>query len=99
MLSAGITGVIWALWHITMWTIRNSLGLEEIIPLFIWAVLLSLILGMTWFRFENLLSVSLLHMIFNICFLAPAKYNDGITFAGILICYIFRKYKKGIKEF
>ncbi len=98
-LSAGITGMIWAVWHIPMWTIRNSLGLEEVIPLLIWAVLISLILGMAWFRFENLLSVSLLHMIFNVCFLAPAKCNNVILFAGIMICYIFRKYKKGIKEF
>lgn len=82
-----------------MWTIRNSLGLQDVLPLMIWAVLISLILGMAYFRFENLLSVSLLHMIFNICFLAPAKYNNMIIFAGIMICYIFRKYKKGIKEF
>lgn len=98
-LSAGITGVIWALWHIPIWTVRNSLELEEVIPLLVWAVLISLVLGMAWFGFENLLSVSLLHMIFNICFLAPAKYNNVVIFAGIIICYIFRTYKKGIKEF
>ena len=98
-LAAGVTGMIWAVWHIPMWTIRNSLGLAEVIPLLIWAVLISLILGMAWFRFKNLLSVSLLHMIFNICFLAPAKYNNVVIFAGMMICYIFRKYKKGIKEF
>ena len=98
-LSAGVTGVIWAVWHIPMWAIRNSLGLEEVIPLLIWAVLTSLFLGMAYFRFENLLSAALLHMIFNICFLAPAKYNDIVIFAGIMICYIFRKYKKSIKEF
>ena len=92
-------GVLWAVWHIPMWTIRNSSGLEEVIPLFIWAVLISLVLGMVWFRFENLLSAALLHMIFNICFLAPVKYNDIVIFAGIMICFIFRKYKKGIKEF
>ena len=98
-LSAGLTGIIWAVWHIPMWTIRNSLGFEDILPLMIWAVLISLILGMACFRFENLLSVSLLHMVFNICFLAPAEYNNVVIFAGIIICYIFRKYKKGIKEF
>ena len=98
-LSAGVTGVIWAVWHIPRWTIRNSLGWKEVIPLLIWAVLISLVLGMVWFGFENLLSVSLLHMIFNICFLAPAKYNNVVIFSGIMICYIFRKYKKSIKEF
>lgn len=98
-LSAGLTGIIWAVWHIPMWTIRNSLGFEDILPLMIWAVLISLILGMACFRFENLLSVSLLHMIFNICFLAPAKYNNMVIFACIIICYILGKYKKSIKEF
>ncbi len=98
-LAAGVAGVIWAVWHIPMWTIRNSLGLEEVIPLLIWAVLISLVLGMAWFRFENLVSVSLLHMVFNICFLAPAKYNDVVILIGIIVCCIIRKYKKGIKEF
>ena len=99
MLSVGITDVIWAIWHIPMWTIRNSLGLEDVVPLLIWTVLISLILGTAYFRFENLLSVSLLHTICNICFLAPAQYNDMIILAGMMICYIFMKYKKGIKEF
>lgn len=66
-LSAGIVGMIWAVWHIPMWTVRNSLGPEEVIPLLIWAVLISLILGMAYFQFENLLSVSLLHMVFSPC--------------------------------
>ena len=99
VLSVGITGVIWAIWHIPMWTIRNSLGLEDVVPLLIWTVLISLILGTAYFRFEDLLSVSLLHTICNICFLAPAQYNDMIILAGMMICYIFMKYKKGIKEF
>ena len=38
-----INGIIWAVWHIPMWTIRNSLGFEDILPLMIWAVLISLI--------------------------------------------------------
>lgn len=95
-LSAGIVGMIWAVWHIPMWTVRNSLGPEEVIPLLIWAVLISLVLGMAYFQFENLLSVSLLHMVFNICFLAPAKYNDIVVFFGIMICYPFKKYKRGL---
>lgn len=97
--AAGLTGIIWAVWHIPMWSIRNSLAWDEVILLFVWAVLISFILGAVWFKFENLLSVSLLHMTFNICFLAPAQYNDAVIFMGITICYIFRKYKKGIKEF
>ena len=34
-----------AIWHIPMWLIRNSLSLAEMIPLFIWAVLISIVLG------------------------------------------------------
>ena len=98
-LSAGCAGVIWAVWHIPMWTIRNSLGLGEVVPLFIWTVLVSLILGTAYFRFENLLSAAVLHAIFNVFFLAPAKYNNVVVFAGMLICFILLKYKKGIKEF
>lgn len=98
-LAAGLTGVIWAIWHIPMWTIRNSLGPAEVIPLLIWAILISFILGMVYFRFENLLSVSLLHMTFNICFSAPTKYNIIVVLISFIICYIFIKFKKGIKEF
>ena len=64
-------GVIWAIWHIPMWLIRNSLTIAEMIPWFIWAVLISVVLGMGYSMFRNILSVSLMHMIFNVCFLAP----------------------------
>jgi len=76
MTAAILTGVVWAVWHIPMWTIRNALSWMEIVPLFIWAVLISVVLGITFWRFNNLFSVSLLHMIFNVCFLAPTKYNN-----------------------
>lgn len=92
--SALFVGVIWAAWHIPMWVIRNSVGLAEIIPLFIWAVVLSVILGLFYHAFKNILSVALLHMVFNVCFLAPPKYNIIIVLLAIMVCCTFRRYKK-----
>lgn len=68
-------GIVWAVWHIPMWAIRNSLGFREIYIYFIWTVLISFVLGMLFFRYKNILIVSLSHMIFNTCFIAPVKYN------------------------
>ncbi len=91
-------GVVWAVWHIPMWSLRNSLGLREIIPLFLWTILLSLVLGMFYCTFENLFSVSLLHMLFNVCFLAPAGYNSIILFAGILTGFFYRKRRRMVRS-
>ncbi len=91
-------GVVWAVWHIPMWSLRNSLGLREIIPLFLWTILLSLVLGMFYCTFENLFSVSLLHMLFNVCFLAPAGYNSIILFTGIFIGLLYRKRRRMVRS-
>lgn len=64
------TGAAWAVWHLPMWLIRNSLGLREVAPLFLWAMLLSVVLGLFYEAFGNLISAALLHMLFNTCFLA-----------------------------
>lgn len=90
--AALLTGAFWAVWHLPMWMIRNSLSLEELLPLFFWTVLVSLVLGIAYFRFENLLSAALFHMTFNLCFLAPAAYNSGILLLGILL--YLRKIQK-----
>lgn len=85
-------GIIWAIWHIPMWAIRNSLGFSEILMYAIWTVLISLILGMLFYRYKNILIVSLAHMIFNTCFITPVKYNVillGCIF--ILSIFIFNK--------
>ena len=87
-------GIIWAIWHIPMWLIRNSLSLAEMLPLFIWAVLISIVLGMLYCRFRNIFSVSLLHMIFNICFLAPTGYNIIIIFLSLIALLILLGRKK-----
>lgn len=92
--SALFVGVVWAAWHIPMWAIRNSMGLAEIIPLFIWAVVLSIILGLFYHAFKNILSVALLHMVFNVCFLASPKYNIIIVLLAIMVCCAVRRYKK-----
>lgn len=39
-------------------------------------------------RFRNIFSVSLLHMAFNVCFLAPTRYNIIIIFLSIIALQI-----------
>ena len=68
-------GVIWAIWHIPMWSIRNSLEFREIYIYFIWTILISFVLGTLFFKYKNVLIISLAHMIFNTCFVTPVKYN------------------------
>lgn len=92
--AALLTGAVWAVWHIPMWTVRNLLGAEEIAPLFLWAVLLSVVLGIFYSIFENILSAALLHMTFNVCYLMPALYNDILLLVGILLCTALWAYRK-----
>lgn len=81
-------GAFWAIWHIPMWTIRNSLGFREVPVYFIWTVMISFILGMFFSSYKNILTVSLLHMIFNVCFLMPVKYNVILSGCILLLIYI-----------
>lgn len=97
--AALLTGAIWGGWHIPMWTIRNSAGLAEVVLLFIWAVLISAVLGTVYGKFENLLSAALLHMVFNVCWLAPVMCNDIILFMAVIIYFVYRKTQKGNKEY
>lgn len=91
--SGGIvlTGVIWAVWHIPMWSIRNALGLADIVPLLIWALLISVVLGVFFDAFGNVLSAALLHTAFNVCFLAPIQYNIALLLLIVLAGGILRK--------
>ena len=92
-------GIVWAIWHIPMWTIRNSLEFSETLIYFIWTILVAFILGMLFCRYKNILIVSLSHMIFNICFIAPVKYN--IILLGcilILSISIFNKKMKAVMD-
>lgn len=87
-----LSGTVWAVWHIPMWTIRNALPPMEILSLLVWAVLASVVLGAFYCAFGNLFSAALLHAALNACFLAPAAVNAAVLSAGILICRaIYRK--------
>lgn len=92
--SALFCGVLWALWHIPMWRIRNSLSLAELLPLFLWAVLISVILGTFYHTYRNILSVSFLHMAFNVCFLAPTNNNNMFLLLCLIIYFIYKACKK-----
>lgn len=93
-----ITGVAWAAWHLPMWTIRNQLGIEQIIFYFIWTLLVSLVLGTAFYQCRNVLSAAILHMIFNVCYLASVQYNIVILTAVMLIGIWIEK-KNGTRTF
>ena len=85
-------GVVWAVWHMPMWIIRNSLGIEQIVCLCIWTLLVSVVLGMTYYRCRNILLIAILHATFNICYLAPMQYNIVVLAIVISVGTLF--YKK-----
>ncbi len=76
-------GIAWTLWHMPMWIIRNSLCTEQIIYLCIWTILISFILGITYYQCKNVLLIALVHAAFNISYLAPMQYNI-ITLAIVI---------------
>ena len=78
-----LTGVIWTVWHMPMWIIRNSMGIEQIAYFCIWTLFVSVVLGAAYYRCRNVLLVAMLHAAFNVCYLAPVKYN--IVVLAILI--------------
>ena len=75
MCSITLVGIIWTIWHLPMWIIRNSLGAGQIIPLCIWTLFVSVVLGIAYYQCRNLLFIAILHVTFNICYLAPIAYN------------------------
>ena len=91
------TGLTWAVWHIPMWAVRNSLELKEIVFFFMWTLFISFILGMSYFSNKNLIAVSLLHMICNACFLASVSVN--LILAGTILALAgFIGWKKGRRK-
>lgn len=70
-----IVSLEWAVWHIPMWMIRNSIGLDEIAFWVIYTVLVGNILGTCMIRYKNILVPIILHTIFNVCFLMPIQMN------------------------
>lgn len=89
--AAAASGMLWAVWHIPMWWIRNALPVEEIAALLLWAALLGSVLAMFYSAFSNIVSAALLHMTCNICWIAPAKCNVPVLLLGILVCCAVQK--------
>lgn len=88
------SGIAWAVWHIPMWTIRNSLSVGETALYFIWTVLLSFVLGKFFLAYKNVIAAALLHMLFNICFIAPVQYNVGLlSLAAATVLVVAAKKK------
>ena len=87
--SVLFVGAVWAVWHLPMWIIRNSLGMEQIVCLCIWTLLVSVVLGITYYQCRNILLIAIMHAAFNICYLAPIQYNivvlATIIFVGALL--------------
>ncbi len=87
--SVLFVGAVWAVWHMPMWIIRNSLGMEQIVCLCIWTLLVSVVLGITYYQCRNILLIAIMHAAFNICYLAPIQYNivvlATIIFVGALL--------------
>lgn len=77
-------GIVWTIWHIPMWAVRNSLEFGEILVYSVWTILVSIVLGLLFFRYKSIFVVSLSHMLFNTCFFAPIEYNT-ILLALILL--------------
>ncbi|MBD5130381.1 MAG: CPBP family intramembrane metalloprotease [Ruminococcaceae bacterium] len=82
------TGIAWAVWHIPMWTIRNSLGIGETALYFLWTVLLSFVLGKFFLTYKNVIATALLHMLFNTCFIAPVQYNVVLLSLAVTVALV-----------
>lgn len=90
-------GAVWAVWHMPMWIIRNSLGIEQIAHLCIWTLLVSIALGLTYYRCRNILLIAVIHATFNVCYLAPTQYNIAVLTIVISIGTLL--YLKSEKKF
>ena len=78
--------------YLPMWIIRNSLGAGQIIPLCIWTLLVSVVLGIAYYQCRNLLFIAILHATFNICYLAPIAYNiAALALVIIAVALLWRQ--------
>ena len=96
--SVLFVGAVWAVWHMPMWIIRNSLSMEQIVCLCIWTLLVSIVLGITYYQCRNILLIAIMHAIFNICYLAPIQYNIVVLATIIFVAALLHK-KSGKKFF
>ena len=86
-------GIVWAVWHMPMWIIRNSQSIGQIAYLCIWTLLVSVVLGITYYQCRNILFIAMLHATFNICYLAPINYNIAILAVIIVMSALLEKNK------
>lgn len=89
-------GIVWTIWHMPMWIIRNSLGIGQIMYLCIWTILVSYVLGITYYQCRNVLLISVLHATFNISYLAPIQYNIAVLIIVIAVGTLLMKKHKGL---
>ena len=96
VLAILFVGIAWMVWHMPMWIIRNSLGIEQITCLCIWTMLVSFVLCITYYQCRNVLIMALLHATFNIFYLAPMQYNIAVLviIGAIYTLFIQRKCKR-----
>jgi len=87
--SVIFVGIVWAVWHMPMWIIRNSLDIEQVVYLCIWTLLISIVLGITYYQCRNILLIAILHATFNVCYLAPMQYNIVVLAIVISIGTLF----------
>lgn len=83
-------GLIWTIWHLPMWIIRNSLGVVQILHLVIWTFLISIVLGTIYYQCKNIILIAILHATFNICYLVPTQYNIIVLTILIVICILVK---------
>lgn len=91
-----LAGAAWVGWHLPMWAIRNSLSAKEILPLFFWALVVSQALARLYLSRRSLLSAALLHMICNVCFLAPPLYNALALFCALLAARVIKRLRPAV---
>lgn len=89
-----VVSLEWAIWHIPMWMMRNSLELKEIPFWLVYTVFVGIILGKCMVWYKNILVPVILHTIFNFCFLMPIKVNINVVLGVLLGVLIFERVKE-----
>lgn len=91
-----IVSIEWAIWHIPMWLIRNSLDINEVFLWLVYTVLIGNILGSCMIRYKNILVPIILHTIFNVCFLMPITKSILIVLSIFIGSTILKNSKSKI---
>lgn len=78
----------WAVWHIPMWTVRNSISAAELPYWLIYTVLVGLILGVHMIKAENTAVPIIVHTVFNTALLASVRIGIPVALF-VFICTVF----------